>query len=169
MNYTGGGKTPQDAAKEWAAEFVKGLSPATPWPCFQARQQVVPVVARAEPRPQAATCRSAILRHAPARRRLRPARAPFRRPSALLAKSDAVRARRDRADRRPDASAGPTPDTMQHWEQLGRQLGADKPQGAAGPPPRLWVVNVDPHRDPDPPNWSLAPLRVNRPVVPGRP
>ena len=45
MNYTGGGKTPQDAAKEWAAEYVKRLSPGDAVAVFQARQQVVPVVA----------------------------------------------------------------------------------------------------------------------------
>ena len=58
------------------------------------------------------------------------------------------------------------PSTLERWEQLARQAGADKPRGAAAAPPRLWVVNVDPKRDPDPPNWSLPPLRVNRPVVP---
>src|SRR5438270_375486 len=45
MNYTGGGTTPQDAAREWAAEFVKGLQPGDAVAVLQARQQVLPVVA----------------------------------------------------------------------------------------------------------------------------
>ncbi len=68
-------------------------------------------------------------------------------------------------------------DTMHHWEQLGRQFGASRGEPGAsatgGSPvadapgsPRLWIVNVDPHRNPDPPNWSLDPIRVDFPVIP---
>ncbi len=99
MNYTGGDKTPQDAAKEWAAEYVKGLVPGDGVAVFQARQQVLPVVAQPS-RDLKGYVPKSILRHAAAGRRLRPARgrsggrrAPGQEP--------ARRARRDRADRRP--------------------------------------------------------------------
>ena len=163
MNYTGGGKTPQDAAKQWAAQFIHGLTPGDAVAVFQARQQVVPVVA--EPSrdltrlvPQAV------------RDMLRPGGgcdlpAAVQSAATLLKKSE--RAERDVIVLTDGQRFGwSDPETMQRWQQLARQLDAAKPHGAAGPPPRLWVVNVDPNRDPDPPNWSLAPLRVNRPIVP---
>jgi Aerotolerance regulator N-terminal/von Willebrand factor type A domain len=163
MNYTGGGKTPQDAAKEWAGDFVDHLTPGDSVAVFQARQQVVPVVAE------------------PSRdlRRLAPqAIRDMDRPgggcdlpgaiqaaTALLKKSE--RSERDVVVLTDGQRFGwSDPASMLRWEQLARQVGVDKPQTASGPNPRLWVVNVDPHRDPDPPNWSLAPLRVNRPIVP---
>ena len=163
MNYTGGGKTPQDAAKEWAADFVHGLTPGDAVAVFQARQQVVPVTAEPSrdltrlvpqavhdlPRPGGGCDLPAAVQSA----------------NALLNKSE--RAERDVIVLTDGQRFGwSDPATLQRWEQLARQVGAGKPHGAAGPPPRLWVVNVDPHRDPDPPNWSLPPLRVNRPVVP---
>ena len=57
MNYTGGGKTPQDAAKEWAAEYVKGLVPGDGVAVFQARQQSCPSW-RSRTTTSSAACRS---------------------------------------------------------------------------------------------------------------
>jgi hypothetical protein len=163
MNYTGGGTTPQDSAKEWAQQFVQGLKPGDAVAVFQARQQVVPVVA--EPSRDLQRLMPQAIRDM--KRPVGGCDLPgaIQAASALLKKSE--RSERDVIVLSDGQRFGwSDPATLQHWEQLAHQLDAGKPQGAAGPPPRLWVVNVDPNRDPDPPNWSLAPLRVNRPVVP---
>jgi hypothetical protein len=57
--------------------------------------------------------------------------------------------------------------TLLRWEMAATQMELNKPPdpGSLGRP-RVWAVNVDPNRPPDPANWSLAPLRGNRPVVP---
>jgi Aerotolerance regulator N-terminal/von Willebrand factor type A domain len=163
MNYTGGGKTPRDAAKEWAADFVHGLTPGDSVAIFQARQQVVPVVA--EPSRDLTRLVPQAVREMPQPGGGCDLPAAVQSANAVLNKSE--RAERDVIVLTDGQRFGwSDPATIQRWQQLARQIGAGKPHGAAGPPPRLWVVNVDPNRDPDPPNWSLPPLRVNRPVVP---
>ncbi len=163
MNYTGGGKTPQDAAKEWAAEYVKRLSAGDAVAVFQARQQVVPVVAEPSEDLQRNVPKAIWEMKRPGGGCDLPA--AVQSALALLRKS--TRSERDVIVLSDGQKFGwSDPSTLERWEQLARQAGADKPRGAAAAPPRLWVVNVDPKRDPDPPNWSLPPLRVNRPVVP---
>ena len=50
---------------------------------------------------------------------------------------------------------------------MASELGYDQGEPPAGQiRPRFWVVNVSPERNADPPNWSLAPLESNRPIVP---
>jgi hypothetical protein len=59
------------------------------------------------------------------------------------------------------------PTAMLRWDLLSTQ---DREERMAGTelrdPPRLFVVNVDPDRKESPPNYAVAPLRANRPVVP---
>jgi hypothetical protein len=43
------------------------------------------------------------------------------------------------------------------WDALGRAGGDESP--------RVWVVNLDPNRPPDPPNRSVAPLRASRAIA----
>ena len=163
MNYTGGGKTPQDAAKEWAGEFIKRLSPGDAVAVFQARQQVVPVVAE----PSVDLGRNVPRAISEMKRPGGGCDLPAAVQSALALLGKSTRSARDVIVLSDGQKFGwSDPGALQRWEQLARQVGAGKPQGAAAAPPRLWVVNVDPKRDPDPPNWSLPPLRVNRPVVP---
>ncbi len=157
MNCTADGKTTQDAAKEWAAEYIKGLVPGDGVAVFQARQQVLPVVAepsrdlnhyvpdaiRDMPRPGGGCDLPAAIQAA----------------NALLSKSR--RGERDVIVLSDGQRFGwSDPMTMQHWRQMGGQIGAT--HGS----PRLWVVNLDPTRDPDPPNWAIDPLRVDFPVIP---
>ena len=163
MNATGGDKTPQDAAKEWAAEYIKGLAPGDGVAVLQARQQVLEIVdkpsrdlqhyvpdsIRAMPRPGGACDLPAAVQAA----------------DALLAQSK--RGERDVIVLSDGQAFGWSDgETQQRWRNLADHLHPDKPRGDAEPPPRLWVVNVDPHRDPNPPNWSLDPLTVNFPVIP---
>ena len=163
MNYTGGGKTPQDAAKEWATEYVKRLAPGDAVAVFQARQQVVPVVAE----PSVDLQRNVPKAIWDMKRPTGGCDLPAAVQSALATLGKSKRSERDVIVLSDGQKFGwSDPATLDRWQQLARQVGADKPQGAAATPPRLWVVNVDPNRDPDPPNWSLPPLRVNRPVVP---
>jgi hypothetical protein len=163
MNYTGDGTTPQDAAKEWAAEYIKGLAPGDGVAVLQARQQVLPVVA--EPSRDLQHYVPESIRDMPRPNGGCDLPKAVEAAHAILAKSK--RGERDVivfTDGQRFGWSDPT--TMQHWDQLASRLGADKPKGAAGPAPRLWVVNVDPKRAPNPPNWSLDPLTVVFPIIP---
>src|SRR5262249_46822706 len=52
--------------------------------------------------------------------------------------------------------------TLLRWGLLAAELANE----GAGIRPRLWYANVDPSRKADLPNWALAPVRGNRPIVP---
>jgi hypothetical protein len=52
--------------------------------------------------------------------------------------------------------------TLLRWSLLASEWAKENSDAR----PRLWYVNVDPDRPADLPNWALAPLRGNRPVVP---
>src|SRR5262249_56350748 len=55
------------------------------------------------------------------------------------------------------------PETLFRWELLAGERGL---RGQAASGPQLWYVNVAGERASSPPNYALAPLAVNRPVVP---
>jgi hypothetical protein len=155
MGYTGSGQTPHEAAKDWATAFVKDLSAGDRVAVLQAKQQVTPVVGDlthdleqvgeaiahlSAPRggcswPEAIQAAHHILR-------------PSKRPERdIIVLSDGQRfGWADEA-------------TLMRWELLATSLRNQ------GPRPAIWVVNVDPHRPVDPPNWSLAPLRASRSVA----
>src|SRR5262249_50040633 len=50
--------------------------------------------------------------------------------------------------------------TLNGWEDL-----ASKRFSGADNKPNLWVVNLDPHRPENPPNWSMGPISASRAVV----
>jgi von Willebrand factor type A domain/Aerotolerance regulator N-terminal len=163
MGSTATGATPHEAAKEWVLDFVNQLSAGDGVAVLLAKQQVVPIIPE--------------LSHDLARVRENVAKLPMPAggcdwPAAVEAANSALAAstRLDRdivllTDGQRYGWADQT--TMLRWEMVATQLELNKPEepGSIGRP-RMWVVNVDPNRPADPPNWSLAPLRGNRPVVP---
>ncbi|MCI0463638.1 MAG: BatA and WFA domain-containing protein [Gemmataceae bacterium] len=155
MGFTGSGRTPHEAAQEWAAAFVESLAAGDRVTVLQAKQPVVQVV---EPTHEFERVREAIL-HLPAPhggcdwpQALRTAwkilvqsRQPQREIYVL---SDGQRfGWADEASRL-------------RWELVAPQLQA--PLSVA---PHITVVNLDPQRPPQPPNWSLAPLRAGRAIA----
>lgn len=163
MGSTATGITPHDAAKEWILDFVNQLTAGDGVAVLLAKQQVVPVVPE--------------LSHDLARVRESLAKLPLPAggcdwPAALeAANADlATSTRLDRdiivlTDGQRYGWADQT--TLLRWEMAATQLELNKPEEPGSlSRPRIWVVNVDPNRPADPPNWSLAPLRGNRPVVP---
>ncbi len=161
MNYNGDGKTPHDAAKEWAGDFLKGLASGDRVAVLQARQQVLPVVA--EPSPD-------LKRQVPDAIRDLPAPGGGCDLPHAVAEAEKILAASPSGDRTivvlTDGQAfGWSDDVSQrHWKNLADQLRHEKP--GKGEAPALYVVNVAPKRDPDPPNWSIDPLRVDFPVIP---
>jgi hypothetical protein len=163
MGSTATGVTPFEAAKTRALDFLGELSAGDGVAVFVAKQQVLPVVPE--------------LSHDFARVRERVARLPLPAggcdwPAAVEAANAALAAstRSDRdiivlTDGQRYGWADQT--TLLRWEMAATQMELNKPEEAGSPPrPRVWVVNVDPNRPADPPNWSLGPLHGNRPVVP---
>ncbi len=131
MNYTGGGKTPQDAAKEWAAEYVKRLVPGDGVAVFQARQQVLPVVA--EPNHDLQRCVPQSILDMPRPGGGADLPAAIQAADALLAKSQ--RGERDVIVLTDGQRFGwSDADTMRRWEQLGRQIGAPPASRGRQPP-----------------------------------
>lgn len=163
MGSTATGISPHEAAKQWALDFVNDLTAGDSVAVLLAKQQVVPVVA--EPS------------HALDRVRERIAQLPAPAggcdwPAAVQA-AHAVLANSTRPDREvvllTDGQRHSWSDatTLLRWEMTATQLELNKPDEPGSlPRPRVWVVNVDPDRPADPANWSLTPLRGNRPVVP---
>jgi hypothetical protein len=159
MNYAGpGGKTADQAAREWAADYLTRLTPGDAVAVIQAKQQPIAVV----PAPS-----RDLTKYVPDKiRDLSHPSGGCDWPAALAVAAEALsKSERSEKDvifltdgQRAGWADGPT---LRRWEPLGAKLNGGKNGG-----PRLWVVNVDPDRPADPPNWSLSPLRVNRPVVP---
>ncbi len=163
MGSTATGVTPHEAAKQWALDFLNELSAGDGVAVLVAKQQVVPVVPE--------------LSHDFARVREHLTDLP--RPAGGCDWPAAVQAANTilAASNRPDRDvilltdgqrySWSDPTTLLRWEMTATQLELNKPEEPGSPArPRVWAVNVDPGRPPDPPNWSLAPLRGNRPVVP---
>jgi hypothetical protein len=162
MGATVTGRSAHEAAKEWALAYVSDLQPGDTVAVLQAKQQVVPVVGTI----------SADLERVRDRIGQLPEPAggcdwPAAVEAAHAILKDSTRTERDiillsNGQRQTWADA----DTLVRWELLATQLGYAK--GAAPDParPRLWAVNVEPERPAGVRNWSLTPLRGNRPVTP---
>ncbi|HVS34903.1 MAG TPA: BatA domain-containing protein [Gemmataceae bacterium] len=162
MNCTNDGVTPQDAAKEWAADYIKGLAPGDGAAVLQARQQVLPIIS--EPSQDLRRYVAESIRDMP-----RPSGGcdlprAVEEAHRILAGSRA--GERDIIVLTDGQAFGWSDDaTEQRWKDLADQTKHEKPSGNRAAP-GLWVVNVDPKREPNPPNWSLDPLSVDFPVIP---
>jgi len=158
MGYTGTGKSAQDAAKEWATEFVNDLSAGDSVVILQAKQQVVPIIG--EPTHDLERVRAAIdALPTPSGGADFPAAIEAARKS-LLDKSQ-----------RPHRDIILLTDNQKHgWADdtalLGWGVLSTKVRDERNPlKPRVAVVNVAGSRPDDPPNWSLAPLETSRAVA----
>jgi hypothetical protein len=161
MGATVTGQSAHDRAKEWALAFLDDMQPGDSVAILQAKQQTVPVVGTL----------TADLDHArDALAQLPPPAGSCNWPAAVEAAHavlrDSKRPERDiilLGDGQRETWADS--DTLFRWNLLRTQLGYAN--DAADPSkPRLWVVNVDPERPAEVRNWSLTPLRGNRPVTP---
>jgi hypothetical protein len=159
MGYTGTGTgtTAQETAKEWATAFVNELAAGDSVAILQAKQQVVPVLE--EPSHDLDRVRDAI-------QRLPPPGGGCDWPEALKTANRLLREKSQRPERDiilltdGQRHSWADPNTLLRWELLAQQLHRE-----TGIQPRVWVVNLDPNRPTDPPNWSLAPLRASRAVA----
>ncbi len=161
MGFTGTGTSAHEAAKEWAAAYLDGLAAGDSVAVLQAREQ--PAAVLGEPSHDLERVRDHVARvPAPA--------GGCDWPQALAAAFAALA-----KSRRPEREVILLTDgqrfgwadegSLLRWELLATQL-RDKTGPLTGAaPPRVRVVNVDPNRPADPPNWSLAPLRVSRAVA----
>jgi hypothetical protein len=163
MGSTGRGQTPFEAAREWALAFVNDLAPGDTVAVLQAKDVVVPVLP--EPSTDLGRVREVIGR-LPAPSGSCDWRPAVKAAHGLLASSQ--RAEREIVLLGDGQRYGwADKDSLFRWELLASELGYTSPEvPGANPRPRLWVVNVAPDRSPDPPNWALAPLASNRPIVP---
>ncbi len=157
MGYTGTGKSAQDAAKEWALAFVEELSAGDSVAILQAKQQVIPVLA--EPTHDLQRVREVI-------GKLPAPSGGCNWPGAVEAAHKILTEKSQRSHRDiillGDGQRYSWADetALLGWGMLANQLRDPKVVQ-----PRIWVVNMDPNRPDDPPNWSLAPIRSSRAVV----
>ncbi|MGH7222347.1 MAG: vWA domain-containing protein [Gemmataceae bacterium] len=177
MGSTGKDGVPHEKAKAWARAFVADLTPGDSVAILQAKEQVVPVLA--EPSHDAARVRQHI-EELPA-----PAGGCDWRPA--LQEAVAILSRSQRAEREiillsdGQRFGWADRDSLFRWAFLASELGLLKDEGGRKkdgkksltssfllPPSsfRVWVVNVAPEREADPPNWSLTPLQTNRLLAP---
>jgi hypothetical protein len=156
MGFRGAGPTANEAAKKWAMDFLGDLAPGDSVAVLQAKQQVVPVLPNLNSDPN--QVRTAI-------QNLTPPRGGVDWPAAVQAGAqilaDSQRAQREIILLTDNQRFGWADDSsLLRWELLSNQLnitGAFKP--------RIWVVNMDPKRPDNPPNWSVNPLRTTRAVA----
>lgn len=159
MGYSGMGVTCHDAAKDWASNFVNGLGAGDSVAILQAKQQVVPLVGEL----------SVNLRRVRDKLAHLPPPAGGGDWQSALREAHKIIARGERAEKDiillgdGQKFGWADEDSLVRWELLAHELGLAKE--ATAPRPRLWVVNVMPDRPQDPPNWALAPLSSNRPIV----
>lgn len=153
MTYRGPAGTAHDAAKAWASALLDELGPGDGVAIVHARHRPAAVVA--EPSHEFDLVRTAI-------QTLRPSRGGCDGPAACqaavqgLMKSTA--ARREVVVLTDGQRHGWATDAAQaEWDTVGRS--------AADAGIQVWVVNVDPARPADPPNRTVAPLRVSRAVA----
>jgi hypothetical protein len=155
MGYVGkDGQTPHEAAKEWAKTIVDGLAPGDSVVVLLARQQVVPVLGELSHDLQQIRDKIASLP---------PPNGTADMPQAL---HEALRIL-ETTSRRPQREVILLSDgqhfgwaddeSLKRWKRLSPEVHEE-----ATLQPRIWVVNLDPHRPANPPNWSLTPLRTTR-------
>jgi hypothetical protein len=156
MGETSTGKSTHEAAKEWAAGFLDTLAAGDSVCVLQAKQQVVPVVGELTHDLQQVRGKVA---HLPEPRGGCDWPQAIRAAHRILAKSQ--RPEREIIVLSDNQKFGWADDnSLLRWELLATELQGDTPLR-----PNVWVVNVAPERPPDPPNWTLAPLRASRAVA----
>jgi hypothetical protein len=158
-----GDQAPARRAREWALAFVDDMLPGDSIAVLLAREQVVPVVGELS------------VDRDRARRKIRELPEPagscnwpeaVRAAHAILGKSQ--KAQRDIVLLGDNQKFGwADADSLFRWELLSGELGLARKEDKGGRSmARLWAVNVAGDRPARLPNWALAPLRSNRPVVP---
>ncbi|MFL5341832.1 MAG: VWA domain-containing protein [Gemmataceae bacterium] len=156
MGFVGKGPSAHQAAKDWAQEFVGELAPGDSVAVLQAKQQVVPVLANLTTDPN--QVRTAI-------QNLPPPRGGVDWPAAVQAAAQILnasqRAQREIIVLTDGQRFGWADDSsLLRWELLSNKLAE-----AGTFKPRVWVVNMEPKRPENPPNWSVNPLRTTRAVA----
>ncbi len=150
-----GGPSPSDRAREWARAYVEGLSASDGVALLVAREQVEPLVGTlSSDRARLSEFLGKEIYSAGS------ANWPeaVKQAHAILGASQ--KARREIILLSDNQKFGwADADTLFRWELLRSELG-QQPNA-----PRLWCVNLAPERDAAPPNYGLAPLASNRPVV----
>lgn len=154
-----GGPSPAEKAREWALAYVNQLSAGDSVALLVAREQVEPLVAP--------------LSSDRARLRERLGKDVYSAGSAnwpeAIKQAHAVldgsqKLRREiilLSDNQKFSWADS--DALFRWELLVSELAQKR--GGDATRPRLWAVNLAPDRDATPPNYGLAPLTSNRPIV----
>jgi hypothetical protein len=153
MGYRGPTGTGHDAAKAWVMAFLDDLGPTDGVAVIHARHRPIAVVA--EPTHVFDAVRTAV-------QTLRPPRGGCDGPAAVRAAvqalSKSAAARREVVVLTDGQRQGWAHDALvPGWDALGRAGGDESP--------RVWMVNLDPNRPPDPPNRSVAPLRASRAIA----
>jgi hypothetical protein len=157
MGYNATGQSCHVAAKEWATAFVNDLAANDTVAVLQAREQVVPILGSLTH--DLAHVRETI-QELPD-----PAGAcdwPLAIQAAYQILESSQRSEREivvLTDNQRFGWADET--TLGNWQLRAEQFTKNKDFA-----PRLWVVNLDPQRPKDPPNWALAPLHASQTVVP---
>lgn len=155
-----GGSSPAEKAKEWALAFVDALGPSDAVAVLQAREQPVPLVGALS------------LDRKRTRERIDQAAAPAGSANWPEAIKQAFAVLASGQNRRREVIllgdsqrfSWADPETLFRWELLAGELGLHDP--ASDDQPRLWYADVAGDRGAQLPNYGLAPLSVNRPVVP---
>jgi hypothetical protein len=157
-----GRRSAHDLAREWALAFLDELAPGDTVAVLQAKQQVVAVV------PALSHDLQAVRRHI----KDLPAPAGACDWPGALKRAHQVLSASKRSEREiillgdGQRFGWADPDTLFRWELLAGELGYNQPDSTdTTPRPRLWVVNLAHDRPASVPNWALAPLAGNRPVV----
>jgi hypothetical protein len=157
MGYADTGPPAHEAARQWAAAFLDGLAPGDSVAVLQANQQGVKVLG--EPTHDLDRVRDHLAH-------LSPPGGGCDWPAAVQ-EAHKILAEKSRRPQREIILLGDgqrfgwaDAASLVRWELLAHQL-----RDAPGVKPHLWVVNLDPHRPADPPNWSLAPLRASRAIA----
>jgi hypothetical protein len=151
------GQSAQDLALQWAEAYLADLAAGDGVAVLQAKQRVVPIVP--ELSRDLARVRERIAKLSP------PAGGcdwPAAVQAALKILSTSQKAEREivlLSDGQRHSWADEK--TLLRWGLLAAELANER----ASVRPRLWYVNVDSNRKADLPNWALAPLRGNRPIV----
>jgi hypothetical protein len=155
MNFAGSDRTAHERARDWAGAYLDGLTAGDSVAVLQAKQQVVPLLG--ELSQDLDRARQAIAQ-------LPPPRGGVDWPLAVQ-EAHKLLTRGQHAQQEiiilSDGQRFGWADesSLLRWELLGKFRTQQAHE------PRLWVVNLDPDRPSDPPNWSLAPLTASRAVA----
>jgi hypothetical protein len=157
MGYTGTGPSAHDEAKKWALDFVNDLSPGDTVAVLQAKQQVVPVIG--EPTHDLEKVRASLDKlPTPAGGCDWPA--AVEEAHRILKKSQ--RPHRDMILLTDGQRHGWADDhALLGWNTAARNMARDRADVA----PRITVINLDPDRPKEPPNWALVKFDSSRAVA----